>query len=75
MEEAREKKQEVRDEVLKTIASMQADVLAAKTKAIEERLLSLQITWKRASRCFTLRRQARWTPWKLFSAAICTTRL
>jgi 5-formyltetrahydrofolate cyclo-ligase len=38
MEEAREKKQEVRDEVLKTIASMQADVLAAKTKAIEERL-------------------------------------
>jgi 5-formyltetrahydrofolate cyclo-ligase len=38
MEEAREKKQEVRDEVLKTIASMKTDVLAAKTKAIEERL-------------------------------------
>ncbi len=38
MEEIREKKQEIRDEILETITSLKADVLAAKTKAIEERL-------------------------------------
>jgi 5-formyltetrahydrofolate cyclo-ligase len=38
MEEIREKKQEIRDELLRTITSLKADVLSVKTKAIEDRL-------------------------------------
>jgi len=38
MEEIREKKQEIRDEVMRMVSSLKADALAAKTKAIEERL-------------------------------------
>ncbi len=38
MEEIREKKQEIRDEILKVVTSLKADVLSAKTKEIEGRL-------------------------------------
>ena len=38
MEEIREKKQEIRDEVISKIASLKPEALEAKTKAIEERL-------------------------------------
>ena len=38
MEEIREKKQEIRDNILRTVTSLKTDVLTAKTKAIEERL-------------------------------------
>lgn len=38
MEEIREKKQEIRDEIASRIAALKADVVAEKTKAIEDRL-------------------------------------
>ena len=38
MEEIREKKQEIRNEMTRLVAAFEPDVLAAKTKAIEERL-------------------------------------
>ena len=38
MEEIREKKQEIRDEITRLMAHCPPDVLAAKTKGIEERL-------------------------------------
>ena len=38
MEEIREKKQEIRDEIARKITSLKPDALAAKTKAIEDRL-------------------------------------
>ena len=38
MEEIREKKQEIREEIVHKVTSLQPDALAAKTKAVEDRL-------------------------------------